>query len=477
MMRKTISIAILVLVSMNFANAQIKVVGDDYSSSLTGAKSYYEQDVDFEKYFPAISSKKLRKITPRLSGSDEDELEYIYLNLNLTGDTIYLLKDIVIESGTNVFYPSFCIDYLGKVDSDTMFAGYYEVVGYVFCTENEDSVRASLGITFDEYQYNNIGEEVDERRAVRANQKEEYSMKNLKEEILKENGDKVGLFVRYIVFRSLDTASKKKFYLSKEDHNVDDYMILLRFYNEALSFVGKEVIVTDNGYGYGYYGLEWCMMSKYIKTYRDPLSNTLIKIEDDVFKVKDIVMKDDDFYAIIEGEKTGSFAFKLLSIINVQGREKANTYNIYTDPDNDGNSQYLSAVPCLFCEKGDEHNNDYIVIIKKNDVRLLDQRAEMAKAQREKAWKQQEIKEKQEKAKKENEHKQQMITKYGSQFGSFVAKHQVAIGMSKEMCRDAWDKPMNTYRTTTKCGQSEVWCYNYKTRVYFYNGKVVQIDD
>ena len=119
-MKKTISIAIFVLVSTNFANAQIKVVGDDYSSSLTGSKSYYEQDVDFEKFFPAISSKKLRKITPRLSGSDEDELEYIYLNLNLTGDTIYLLKDIVIESGTNVFYrkePSTASEALGIIES------------------------------------------------------------------------------------------------------------------------------------------------------------------------------------------------------------------------------------------------------------------------------------------------------------------------------------------------------------------------
>ena len=192
-------------------------------------------------------------------------------------------------------------------------------------------------------------------------------------------------------------------------------------------------------------------------------------------------MKDNDFYAIIEGEKTGSFALTLSFIFNVQNRTEACTwaysdYSIYRDNAPDNNN--LSAVPCIFCKRADDPWTYFdIVIIKKDDVRILDQRAEMAKAQREKAWKQQEIKEKQEKAKKENEHKQQMITKYGSQFGSFVAKHQVAIGMSKEMCRDAWGKPMNTYRTTTKYGQSEVWCYNYKTRVYFYNGKVVQIDD
>jgi hypothetical protein len=252
-------------------------------------------------------------------------------------------------------------------------------------------------------------------------------------------------------------------------------IILLRFYNEALSFVGKEVIVTDNGFSWNWDD-GWQMMSKYIEFFRDPISNTLIKIEDDVFKVKDIVMKDDDFYAIIEGEKTGSFALTLSFIINVKDRREARSDYSDKAPDIDDNYQNLGAVPCLFCKKGDEYKQ-YIVIIKKDDVRLLDQRAEMAEAQREKIWKQNEIKEKQEKAKKENEHKQQMITKYGSQFGTFVAKQQVAIGMSKEMCRDAWGKPMNTYRTTTKYGQSEVWCYNYKTRVYLYNGKVVQIDD
>lgn len=489
-MKKTISIAIFVLVSTNFANAQIKVVGDDYSSSLTGSKSYYEQDVDFEKYFPAISNKKLHVITPRLSGHRGDSY---YTNLNLTGDTIYLLKDLVIESGTDVFNPSFCINHLGKVAPDTMYAGYYEVVGYVFCTENEDSVRASFGITFNDHQYNKVDVgnssvrlEVGDprlRRSKRADQKEEFSMKKLKEEILVGNGENVGSFVRYGIYRSIDTASKKMFYLGENVCAVDGDrfydMIMLRFYNEALSFVGKEVIVTDDGYDRGDDG--WRIMSKYREFFRDPISNTLIKIEDNVFKVKDIVMKDNDFYAIIEGEKTGSFALTLSFIFNVQNRTEACTwaysdYSIYRDNAPDNNN--LSAVPCIFCKRADDPWTYFdIVIIKKDDVRILDQRAEMAKAQREKAWKQQEIKEKQEKAKKENEHKQQMITKYGSQFGSFVAKHQVAIGMSKEMCRDAWGKPMNTYRTTTKYGQSEVWCYNYKTRVYFYNGKVVQIDD
>lgn len=53
----------------------------------------------------------------------------------------------------------------------------------------------------------------------------------------------------------------------------------------------------------------------------------------------------------------------------------------------------------------------------------------------------------------------------------------MAIGMTKEMCKDAWGTPINKYRTTTAGSVTEVWCYNYKTRIYFVNGKVQQIDD
>ena len=83
----------------------------------------------------------------------------------------------------------------------------------------------------------------------------------------------------------------------------------------------------------------------------------------------------------------------------------------------------------------------------------------------------------QRKAQEQMEFRQRMIAKYGDEKGDIIADKQIATGMTTEMVRDAWGRPLNTYRSTTKYGQSEVWCYNYKTRVYFYNGKVVRIDD
>ena len=116
-------------------------------------------------------------------------------------------------------------------------------------------------------------------------------------------------------------------------------------------------------------------------------------------------------------------------------------------------------------------------VIKKGDIKNLYARPKIASAQHEKELK---IKQRQldkERKKKEENFRRKMIAKYGAEKGTLVGNRQVAIGMTEEMVRDAWRRPWNTYRTTTKYGKSEVWCYNYKTRVYFYNGKVVQIDD
>ena len=44
-MKKIIIIASLLLFCRSITKAQIKVVGDDYNSTLTASKKYYEQDI------------------------------------------------------------------------------------------------------------------------------------------------------------------------------------------------------------------------------------------------------------------------------------------------------------------------------------------------------------------------------------------------------------------------------------------------
>ena len=85
---------------------------------------------------------------------------------------------------------------------------------------------------------------------------------------------------------------------------------------------------------------------------------------------------------------------------------------------------------------------------------------------------------KREKAKKEEEERRrkELIAKYGEVDGNHVADQKVAIGMTKEMCEDAWGKRHETYTTIREGVTTDLWVYDYKTNLYFVNGKLTQIE-
>ena len=56
-MKKIILGAFFVITIGSTANAQIKVIGDDYIDSLTATKEYYNRDIDFEDVFPSVLPK------------------------------------------------------------------------------------------------------------------------------------------------------------------------------------------------------------------------------------------------------------------------------------------------------------------------------------------------------------------------------------------------------------------------------------
>lgn len=480
--RKIRIVALLITISL-FTDvkvyAQIKVVGNEYADSLTASKSYYEKDIAFEKIFPKISLKEqCARTGTTLAG--------LYRTIDLTGDTVYLQEDLK-RSGK--YRASFCVTKNGEVVPDLFFMpkGYYVISGYVFCSENEDLVRASYGLDYGREMY------YDKIRGWDVS-----TIKYLKEDILKGRGDRIEYYIRYVIFQSLDTATKMNdeavtFYLQKDDVwgptgmlRACDKMAPLSFYNEASSFIGESVVLTSNGWRevlkkydlISDYEWEWDMVANnaYDSIYRDPLSDRLVKIKDEYFEVRDVVMKDKMFYIVLEGEKTGSFSCELSFIEYANNHWDMDRREGYEVGGKEKNPKFKD-IPCLFAKSTNNNWRHYIIIIKKNDIAILDKRAQIAKDQKEKEWKQQEQRERQEREKRNAVFTQQMVSKHGAKYGEMIGKRQVSVGMTQEMCRDAWGRPMNTYRTTTSYGQSEVWCYNYKTRVYFHNGKVVQIDD
>lgn len=67
--------------------------------------------------------------------------------------------------------------------------------------------------------------------------------------------------------------------------------------------------------------------------------------------------------------------------------------------------------------------------------------------------------------------------KYGSEIAKVIVEGKVKIGMSKEMCKDAWGEPKDINKTTTKYSVSEQWVYDIGSYLYFENGKLTTIQN
>ncbi len=491
----------LLLMTFSFDTlAQIKIVGNDYSGSLTASKNYYDRDVDFERYFP--------KISPKDNLDIEFDLVAGTYAKNMTGDTLYLIRDIYLNNDMEAF----AVDGNGTVYPQKteecpysrrsgkcpwkMPAGYYIIEGYVFGSDERNKIRSSYGLnSVDNLMMNDCSSGL--------------TTKNLKKEILTNEyltNNEVLSYIRYIVLKPSEDTNMV-YYLTPhhvdcrgaknestsyrtepENDNIqwgynmksiyfENMFFSLRFYNNVRQFVGKEVTLfeVDDEYDGKYF---WFINQNTTKSYivKDAITNDPIKLLDSKYTCKDVffrvnnretfygLYKEGKLYIVLDGEKTGSFAFEICRI---------NWVRCWSDFRKENPKS--KDIPYLWTK----YEHDYInpMIIENNKVPLLLKREKIAKAQREKEERQREASYEREKMQEEAEFVNRMTAKYGAKYGELVGKKQVAIGMSKEMCRDAWGRPMNTYRTTTKYGQSEVWCYDYKTRVYFYNEKVVQIDD
>jgi hypothetical protein len=78
---------------------------------------------------------------------------------------------------------------------------------------------------------------------------------------------------------------------------------------------------------------------------------------------------------------------------------------------------------------------------------------------------------------KEKQRRIKLIEKYGYKNGEYIFIHQVKIGWTKEMCIDAWGKPIDINKTTVSNGIHEQWVYSLKKYLYFDNGILTAIQE
>lgn len=478
--KSVIFLVVIILCAAYSTSAQIKVVGDDYTQSLS-AKDYYSQDVGFESYFPQIDPKLkfgLLSVHPAFS-------------INLIGDTVWLSGDTV--SRPRDFKVNFAICN-GRI-LPTIPSGYYVISGYIFGKENIVNIFQCREV-INAARY--CGDVNSFKRAILINPNPSESKRK---ETVRE-------YLGYMKMTSLDTTNGvvEVFYRPRswrEYGQVDFYsyndIFLVRSYNELRQkLLHKEVVLCYN------YSDEYGRVDIYFEDFKnkeyhierkrfpgglfkDDMTQEEIKQQDDVFVVKDIVIKRNksdygdsknyrwELYCVLQGEKTGSFALRVnytsynyTYFAESNGKSYRGSSYFYDCPIA-GNPGRFDIVPIEALTTVVNSFADKVTNEVKEDTRNEAKQKRLEK-EAEMRWQQQ-------KAQEVAEHKQNMIAKYGEKIGELVASKQVALNFTKEMVKDAWSKPMNTYRTTTKYGQTEVWCYNYKTRVYFHNGKVIQIDD
>lgn len=69
-----------------------------------------------------------------------------------------------------------------------------------------------------------------------------------------------------------------------------------------------------------------------------------------------------------------------------------------------------------------------------------------------------------------------IILRYGKDFGNKILNHQLAFGMTPEMCTESIGYPSRYYRSKTESGEVLIYKYIFMT-LYFRDNKLVQVDD
>lgn len=510
-MKKLLFDVVLLLILGSTTKAQIKVVGDDYNSTLSGTKNTYSFDVDFEKYFPHRDAKEYYGWLEK----------YMSTEYNMIGDTIWIPYTLKLNNN-RLYYgdgEEYSKEYTqlewlvssgfavatneNGIEHWELFppAGYYEVSGYVFCSDN-----ASMLLN----KYVNVY--LDGK----------YSIGRLKDDILRDNV-RIKDYLYFVKLSSVENINgyHYDYYVTPNAKKLTFFN--LSYYNALRNhFLGKRVCFRnsvsigeiEDRYGEiekGYLHLDVAQKNNLMKLddsktdgiiILDALTYENVKLKDSIYIVKDIVVKIRDsrnqiqkkgkdvaVCCVLEGPFTGRFAIEMEKIqynYILDGSDGgANVYydSMYYDypyvtwgnwyKDNVSRNYYFTQEYAMVCVDDLQQ-----ILSDVSDTLSAKKSKEIAKKRNEEnSRKQRELDYQRKKEAEAAAFKQRVNERYGASMGALILNHQISIGMTKEMVKDSWGRPMNTYRTTTKYGQSEVWCYNYKTRVYFYDGKVVQIDD
>lgn len=183
-------------------------------------------------------------------------------------------------------------------------------------------------------------------------------------------------------------------------------------------------------------------------------------------KCIDVIIKDGRLYGLFMSDGA-----KFYLEIGSRGKINVRYYNRITNK--------YEGVPAEFYNY--DRSKDYVAIASRQEIESVRQRFSetynrlKTEDERERQQKQQEMEKRM--ANEKQQRRADLIANYGEEFGNMIADNKIVLGMTKDMCYEAWGNPQDKYNTTTSLGNTSVWVYNYKTYLYFYDGVLKQIDN
>lgn len=276
----------------------------------------------------------------------------------------------------------------------------------------------------------------------------------------------------YHRLESLD--SSKVFYTTIRDNN----FLPVKFYNLLeRELKGNDVYMTYDRDGGRYV---WRSDRKF----EDALTGTTIFQKDSLFRCIDIVVNDKlQPCCVLEGANTGKFAIMVNKLVETEKRENCLSYfctptdkmTIWQPNPYEGSKgklirdRHFSASRYIDTEERR--------IIKVNDLNKIYAETKRDLALTAAQQKQQEDSYMAKKKARETKRKQELCNRYGNEFGTLIANKKVTLGMTPEMCKQAWGTPTMISNMVDATGKYTIWKYNLRTIIFFHNGVVVRIQN
>ena len=197
-------------------------------------------------------------------------------------------------------------------------------------------------------------------------------------------------------------------------------------------------------------------------------NDLLINIEDKLSKIsftcKDIVLDcTEDGYTILaileNNDKTATVSYNIGSYLRKYSYESGSLWHRKIKEDNESGKILMLGY--------DEKD----AFISEKSIRMaisLNKQLDRENKEDEAAWKRKF-------AQEQKERKERLISKYGETYGQKIFNHELALGMTPEMCKESIGYPNRQYKTVDGAGTAMVYCYAYSA-VYFVNNKLVRID-